>query len=369
MHFGLDESQTLLRDTVRSFFDTTLDGFRRRELIDSPDGHDPVLWRRMAGELGLHGLAVPEHLGGQGSSFFELTVAVHEAGRVLLTGPFLASAVLAGSCLAYAGAEEHLAGVADGSTIATLAVADPDGGWEPNHWGSGVTARTTADGIRLSGTSGHVLDGGLADLLVVAARGAEGLGLYVVRGAEPGVRPLELPVLDRTRRMATVEFDDAWAEPLGDPGEAEHVLARTRNAANAALAAEAAGGIARCLEMSVAYASTRTQFGRPIGGFQAVKHLCADMYVAAETALSAAWYAAWCVATDAPDATIAASLARAHTADAYTRVAADTIQVHGGIGFTWEHDAHLYYRRARFTAHHMGSAGRHRERVLAGLGL
>ena len=373
MNFTFSEEQEELRRTIRRFFDEKSPSTEVRRLMETPEGFDRALWERMAGELSLQGTAVPEAYGGAGFGQVELSVVMEELGRALTPSPFLASAVLAASAL-LAGDDEDarrelLPGLAAGTTIATLAVAEPASppegegrgggeGWQP----AAIAARAELDGAgwRLTGVKTPVPDGALADLVLVAARAGDELGLFAVESGAPGLARTALGTLDPTRRLARLELSGVPARRLVSE-DAEGALERALDLAAVALAAEQLGGLQRCLDMSVEYAKARYQFGRPIGSFQAIKHLCADMHVAMELTRSAVRYSAW-AADEAPDELpVAAALARAACSEAFSQVAADTIQVHGGIGFTWEHDAHLYYRRAKSSELLLG--GRHQQRA------
>ncbi|MEV4258791.1 acyl-CoA dehydrogenase family protein, partial [Spirillospora sp. NPDC049652] len=360
---GLVETEELreLRGALRRFFAEhapvagTPAGARL--LMGTRDGLDRALWRRMAGELGLQGLAVPEAHGGSGFGVRELAVVFEEMGRVLYCGPFLATVGLALPALQAAGATRLLPGVADGSTIATLA-------WtEDGHW-SAPPAMSWEDGV-LSGTKTFVLDGHIAELVLVAARHGGTTALFAVDGDAPGLTRTPLPTLDQTRKLARLDFDRVPARLLTGDGDA--ALARARDVAVALLAAEQVGGAERALEMTVDYVKVRKQFGRAIGSFQAVKHRCADMFVRVESARSAMLNAAEAADTGTPgELAVATALAKAFCSDAYFHVAAETIQLHGGIGFTWEHDAHLYFKRAKASQELFGPPAEHRRR-LAGL--
>jgi alkylation response protein AidB-like acyl-CoA dehydrogenase len=372
LYFGLSSEQSEFQHAVRDFFARSATSADVRRLMDDERGYDEATWRRMADQLGLQGLGIPEEHGGSGGGFVELAVALEEAGRALAGGPWFASTVLAATALQLSGdddaAAEFLPGIASGGTIATLAVVDDDGSWELRDQG-GVTARRTADGFELTGSKSYVLDGQVADLVLVPARSEDGLCLFAVDGDAAGLTVTPLPVLDQTRRMSRLAFTAVPARLVGTAGAAEPVLARTLQRAAVALAAEQVGGARRCLEMTVDYAKIRVQFNRPIGGFQAVKHIAADMYTLVETASSAALYAAWCVATDSDEVPTVASLAKAYSSDAFYRVAADAIQLHGGIGFTWEHDCHLYFKRASAGLQFLGTPQHHRELLAQGIKL
>jgi alkylation response protein AidB-like acyl-CoA dehydrogenase len=336
-----------------------------RAAMEADRGYDPELWRRMA-DVGLQGLAVPEEFGGAGGGIVELAVVMEEMGRALYCGPFLSSAVIAATALAAIDdpvARKYLPDICAGSLLATVADVGLLAGER--------SCTVVADGgrtARLDGRAGYVLDGHVADLFVVTALDEGRPGLYLVDARSAGVTATLLPTMDLTRKMAAVELSGAEAQRLGAPGDAGPVLARVRHLAAITLAAEQVGGAQQMMELAVAYAKTRVQFGRTIGSFQAVKHRCAEMAVDVEAARSAAYYA---IATTADEPTgnalaIAASIAHSYCSEAFTRVVADCIQVHGGIGFTWEHPAHLYYRRAKSSELLFGSPATHR-RALAAL--
>jgi alkylation response protein AidB-like acyl-CoA dehydrogenase len=361
----LSEEQELLRQSVRDFVARECPLARVRELAERDLPFPADLWRAMA-ELGWLGLDLPAACGGLGLGAVEVAVVAEELGRGLVPAPFLASAVLASGAVALAGSDAQrralLPSFADGSRVGTLVL---DGAGGPD----GITARSTAHGLRLEGTASFALDADAAHLLVVAARGPDtGTTLALVERAAPGVLLRRIGWLDLTRRVFEVTLDgvDVGAETVLDrPGRGGPLLERLLDRARAALAAEMAGGAARVLEMSVAFASTRQQFGRPIGSFQAVQHTCADMLVRAEGARSAALHAAWAVAVGEPDAHVAACLAKAWCSEAYSSVAGDGIQVHGGLGYTWEQDLHLFYKRATADELLCGDAAAHRELAAA----
>ncbi len=369
----VDEHQELRR-TVRRFLETASAGAEVRRAMETESGYDPEVWRRLAGELGLVGLIVPERHGGSGAGTPELVVVMEEMGRALLCAPFLSSAVLAAAALLESGDEdacaELLPGIADGSVVATLALAEGDGDIRDLS-SVRAKARPGAGGYRLYGSKTWVSDGHTADLLLVAARTDAGLSLFAVGGAAEGLARRELPALDPTRRLARLELEGAPGRLIGADGGAAPGLDRALDLAAVALAAEQTGGAQRCLDLSVEYAGTRVQFGRPIGSFQAIKHKCAQMLLEVEAAKAVVEYAAGVWAPDAPQGErgLAASTARAHCSEAFVRASAETVQIHGGIGFTWEHDAHLYLRRAKSSALLLGSTSWHLERVAAEIGL
>jgi alkylation response protein AidB-like acyl-CoA dehydrogenase len=355
-----------LRAAVRRFVTERSPEPEVRRLMDTELGHDPDVWKRMAAQLGLQGLVVPEEFGGSGAGRVELGVVFEELGRGLVCAPYFATVALATTLLLAVddrtARQRHLPGIADGSTVATVAIAAAEPDRTPP--GSGVTAVRTGDGWRLSGSEPHVVDGHAADLLLVPARTAAGVSLFAVTRGAPGLSTTPLTTFDRTRKQARVALADTPGELVGADGAALPAIERTLDLAAVALAAEQAGGAAAALERTVEYAKTRIQFGRPIGGFQAVKHMLADLLLESESAVSAARAAAEAADAGDPELPALASLARAYCSDAFVRIAADAIQLHGGIGFTWEQAAHLYLRRARTTAQLLGDPAFHREQYL-----
>ena len=371
MELVVSEEQRELRGALRRFFAAKSPSGEVRRLMASATGYDPAVWSQMAGQLGLPGLTIPEEYGGSGFGFQELVIVLEEMGRVLLCAPYLASAVLAANALLLSGDEaakrDLLPGIADGTAIATLAFTEENGRWDDA--GIELTARrgAAATGWLLDGVKSYVLDGGLADVVLVVARTAgSALSLFAVDAAAPGLVRTPLPTLDQTRRLARLEFAAVPARLVGAEGAAGEVLAATLDRAAVALAAEQLGGAQRVLEMSVEYAKVRRQFGRPIGSFQAIKHKCADLLVEAESSRSAIMYAAAVADTEPERLPTAAGLAKAYCSDAFFHAAAETIQIHGGIGFTWEHDAHLYFKRAKSSQTYLGDSAHHRGK-LAGL--
>ncbi len=362
--FAVPPEHADLRAAVRRFLTECSPEAEVRRLMETGAGHDPAVWKRMAGELGLQGLIVPADHGGAGAGRVELGIVLEEAGRALLCAPLFATVALAATLLLECDDADaqarYLPGIATGDTVATVAVSAADPGRRPP--GSGVAAAGTAEGWRLTGEEPYVVDGHAADLLLVPARTPAGLSLFAVDGRLAQRHPLQ--TVDRTRRLARVTFADTPGELLGRDGSAGPVLDRTLDLAAVALASEQAGAAAFVLERTVAYAKERVQFGRPIGGFQAIKHMLADLLLESESAISAARWAAAAADEGDPDLPALASLVRAYCSDAFVRIAADSIQIHGGIGFTWEQAAHLYLRRARTSAQLLGDAAYHRERHL-----
>jgi alkylation response protein AidB-like acyl-CoA dehydrogenase len=313
---------------------------------------------------------VPASLGGSGGSFADVATVAGEMGAVLLCAPFLSTVVLAATALLRSGDDEaaarYLPGMVAGTTTATLAFGGGRAGGDGD--AVGPVARRSGSGFVLDGPCPYVLDGHTADLVLVLARGPAGAGLFAVPPGAPGMTRTPLVTLDQTRRQARVDLAGTPAEAIRTGGTALAVLEEVLDLAAVALAAEQVGGARRCLDMAVAHAKARVQFGRPIGSFQAVKHKLADVLVAVDSARSVA-AAARAAADGAEDLPLLASTAKAHCSEAYVHAAAESIQVHGGVGFTWDHDAHLYFKRARSSALLFGDPAWHRERVARLLGL
>ncbi|CAI7979618.1 Acyl-CoA dehydrogenase domain protein [Frankia sp. Hr75.2] len=357
------EEREELRAAVRSFLEDSSSEHAVRTQMETTSGYDPAVWAVLAQQLGLPGLAIPEEYGGAGFGFAELAVVFEEMCRVLFCGPFLATVTAGQAILATgdtAACADLLPGIAGGRRIATLAVTEADGRWEED----ALRTRATRAGEswRLDGTKMFVLDGCSTDLLVIAARTPAGTGLFAVDATAAGLRRTPLATLDQTRRQARLDLDAVDARLLGSDGAGWAAVEQGFQRALVALAAEQTGGAARVLEMAVGYARSRMQFGRPIGSFQAVKHKCADVLIEVESARSAAYEAAAAAAGD-PELPLVASLAAAYCSDAYLHAAAENIQIHGGIGFTWEHPAHLYFKRASSARLMFGDPAQHRERV------
>ena len=371
MNFAFSEEQEELRKVVRDFLDNKSDEATVRELMDTTEGYDPAVWTQMGEQMGLQGLVIPEEYGGSGYSFVELIVVLEEMGRRLLCAPYFSTVVLAGQTLLHSGDEDakkaHLPGIASGETIATVAYTEPNGRWDE----SAVTMEATADGssYKLNGEKLYVLDGHTADLIITAARTSAGVSLFAVAGDADGLTRTALSTMDQTRKQARLEYSDVSGTLIGTDGGGWDVLSMVLDLAAVALAAEQVGGGQEVLESAVQYAKDRVQFGRPIGSFQAIKHKCADMMVAVESARSALYYAA-CIADDgSDDLSTNASLAKAWCSEAYFQCAADNIQIHGGVGFTWEYEPHLYFKRARASESWLGDPAFHRERVARAIGL
>jgi alkylation response protein AidB-like acyl-CoA dehydrogenase len=370
MQLVFDAEQEELRRSVRRFCDNEMTTETVRELMATRDAHDPARWKRMAEQLGLQGLVVPEEHGGSGATFVELAVVQEEFGRAVFPGPFL-STLFATCAVLDSGddeaAKDLLPGIAEGTTIATVAVTEPDGRWDLA--ATTTTARAGAQGFSLTGTKAYVPDGALADLLLVAARTDAGLSLFAVDPSGAGVTRTAHPTLDQTRPMATVELDGAAGRLVGTDGGATASLARTLDKVAVLVALEQVGGAQRALDMAVEYAKQRQQFGRFIGSFQAIKHKAANVMLRVESARAAAYYGAWAVAADSAEVPAVASLAKAYCSDAYFFAAAENIQIHGGIGFTWEHDAHLHLKRAEASRLWLGDPTHHRARLADAIGV
>ena len=354
-----------LREAVREFLRVASPSGRVRELMATAEGFDQSVWHQMARELGLHGIAVPEQFGGAGATMSELAVVFEEMGAALLCAPFLSTVALATQAVLCSGDTaamgDYLPGFVDGSTTATLILNGDLGAWDPQ--AVTLTAQADGAGFRIHGDVGLVLDGHTADVILAAANTSAGTSLFAVSANADGITREPLATLDRTRKIARLQFHDVPARLIGTDGAAAAGLDRTSDLAIAALAAEQVGAAQRCLDMAVGYAKERIQFGRAIGSFQAVKHRCADMLVLVEGARSAAAHAA--ESADSSDVPMSASVAKMVCSEAFLQVALDNMRIHGGIGFTWEHDAHLYVRRAKATELIFGSPDHHAQRLAA----
>ena len=365
------EEQQELRASVRRFLADKSAAAEVRRQIDTEEGFDRVVWRQMAAQLELQGIAIPQQYGGSGFSTVEQNIVLQELGRALYGGPYFSSIAFAAQLLLALADEaacgEYLPAIADGSLLATVAIAEPGRRWDVS--AAAVVATQTRGGWAIDGVKTVVLDAMTADLLLVPASTPDGLGVFAVDARADGVVRSALPPLDLTRRIAEVTFAGAMGRRLGNRADCSAKLSVALDHAVTAVAAEQVGGAEACLEMAVRYAKTRVQFGRPIGSFQAVKHRCADMLMRVEFGKAAAAYGSWAVANDPADAPLAAALCKSYCSDVFFRVAADNIQVHGGIGFTWEHDAHLYFRRAKALQLFLGDAVSQRTRIARALHL
>jgi alkylation response protein AidB-like acyl-CoA dehydrogenase len=371
MTLGVTAEQEELRDSVRRFLTDRAPLSRVRELMEAADDIDRAVWDQAGAQLGLVGLAIPEEYGGSGFTFAEQAIVLEELGAALYGGPYLASGVLAATAL-LASADEGarhdlLPGIASGEVIATLAFTEDDGSWDPGT--IRLAAVKAGDDWRLDGHKSFVLDGAVAGLILVLAVADGQLSLFAVDAGAPGLGRTVLPTLDQTRQLARLEFDGVPGRLIGAVGDAGAVMDRVLDVAAIALAAEQLGGAQRALDMAVEYSKVRHQFGRPIGSFQALKHRMADLLLEVESLRSAVNYAAAAVADNSEEVPVVASLVKAYASETYFHVAAENIQIHGGIGFTWEHDAHLYFKRAKSSELFLGDATYHRERLATRINL
>jgi alkylation response protein AidB-like acyl-CoA dehydrogenase len=371
MNFAFTEEQDELRKTVRSFLESKSPESAVREQMETEAGYDAAVWSQMAEQMGLQGLHIPEEFGGSGFSYVELGIVLEEMGRSLLCAPFFATVVLAANTLIHSGDDNakksYLPGIASGETIATVAFTEPNGKWDES--GIEATATASGDGYSISGTKMYVLDGHTANLIVVAARTDAGVSLFAVDGDASGLTRTPLSTMDQTRKQAKLEFNGTPATLIGAEGAGWDVLGQVLDLVAVGLAAEQVGGAQKVLEMAVEYAKVRVQFGRPIGSFQAIKHKCADMLLEVESAKSAAYYGMWCASEANDELPSVASLAKAYCSEAYFHAAAENIQIHGGIGFTWEHPAHLYFKRAKSSELLFGDPTYHRELLAQRIGI
>ncbi|MFL6112745.1 MAG: acyl-CoA dehydrogenase family protein [Catenulispora sp.] len=371
---GTDDSDLQeLRTAVREFLADKASEEALRKSIASEPRFDPAVWALMAEQLRLPALAIPEEYGGEGFGPVELGVVLEEMGGALLCAPFFSTVVLAAQTLLASGDERacarHLPGIADGTVTATLAVAEQDGAWDAAHVATRAVPDAVAGGWALHGTKCFVIDGATSDLVLVLARTHAGTSLFAVDRGAAGLTAEPMTTLDLTRAMARLSFDAVPATLIGTDGYGAWLIGRVLDIATTGLAAEQAGAARRCLEMSTQYAATRFQFGRAIGSFQAVKHKCADMLVQVELAQAASREAARLAAQGDAGFPAAAAAAHAVCSRAFMFAAAENIQVHGGIGFTWEHPAHLYFRRAKSAQLLFGGPGAYYERLLDRLGI
>lgn len=373
MNFAFSPEQEELRRSARSFLKDHSSSEQVRRAMQSERGWEESLWKRMAEELGWPAIIVPEAYGGLGLGYVELVALMEEMGAALLCSPFFSSVCLGGNALVLGGNEEqkrcYLPGVAAGETLATLAFSEPSGRWDAG--GIEAVARRDGGDYLLYGTKTFVPDGSSADLFVVAVReegseGEDGVSLFLIPADSDGLERRSLGTMDQTRRQAELSLDGVRVPAsalMGQWRQGWPALARTLDLAAVALAAEQVGGAQSCLDMSVNYAKERVQFDRPIGSFQAIKHKCADMMLMVESARSAAYYAGWAAAEGDPELPLLASLAKAYCSEAYFHCAAESLQIHGGVGFSWEYDVHLYLKRAKSSETLLGDASYHRERL------
>ena len=371
MQFSFTEEQEEFRAILRRFLEDKSPTTEVRRLMETDEGYDPEVWRQLCEDLGLTAVHIPEDYGGQGFGFVELGIVVEEMGRALLCAPYFATTVMAATAILNAGSEDQkralLPDIAAGKTIATLAFAEDSGRWDAG--GVTLTATPADGGFRLSGHKSYVLDGHTADQVVVLARtpetsGTEGLSFFTVAGDAAGLDRRLLQTTDPTRKQARLTFDNVDAVLLGEPGTGAAPFAKTLDQVVACLANEMVGGAAKLRELALEYSLLRVQFGRAIGSFQSIKHKSADLLLEVEMAKSAAYYAAAAAAEDSAELPAVAPLAKAAAADAYMQAAIDTTQIHGGIGFTWDNDTHLWFKRAKSSEVFLGDPSYHRERMM-----
>jgi alkylation response protein AidB-like acyl-CoA dehydrogenase len=371
IQFAFTDEQEQFRSTLRRFLDDKSPTTEVRRLMATPEGYNAEVWRQLSEELALPGIHIPEQYGGAGFGMVELCIVMEELGRSLLCAPYFSSAVLAANAILNAGTEQQkssfLPDIAAGKRLATLAITELNGSWDPKE--IELIATPDADGYRLDGAKSYVVDGHEADLLVVAARvpkttGLEGLGLFTLDAKAGGVERRLLESMDPTRKIARIDFRGAHANLLGNLNDGATAITRTLDQAAVALANEMAGGAQALFDSAIDYSKLRVQFGRTIGSFQAIKHKCADLLLDVELAKSAAYYAAQAAAVDDPEWPALASLAKAAASDTYIRIAAECIQIHGGIGFTWDNDTHLWFKRAKSSEVFLGQPSYHRELLM-----
>jgi alkylation response protein AidB-like acyl-CoA dehydrogenase len=379
MEFSFSEGQNELRRAARRFLEVASAEDRVRAAMATKQGYDSAVWKQLSDELAWTALTIPEAHGGLGMSYLDLHPLMEEMGRALLCSPFFSTVCLGVNALLLGGNDDqkqrYLPTIAAGATTATLAYAETNNRMDAE--GVQTTFARNGAGYVLRGDKRYVLDGHTADVIIVAARaeqrsGAQRVSLFLVPSSAQGLRRAWTPTMDQTRRLASVTLNDV-AVPrealLGEEGQGWELCERTLDLARIALAAEQVGAAEKCLDMSVEYAKVRHQFGRPIGSFQAIKHKCANMLMRIESARSAAFYASALASQGETDLQEAASSAKAYCSDTFFHCAAENIQIHGGIGFTWEHGAHLYFKRAKAAEVLLGDPAFHRERVARCMGL
>jgi alkylation response protein AidB-like acyl-CoA dehydrogenase len=366
VQFAFTDEQEQFRSAIRRFLNDKSPTTEVRRLMATAEGYDPQVWRQMSEELALPGIAIPEQYGGAGFGMVELCIVAEELGRALLCAPFFSTSVLAANAILNAGTEEQKASLlpdlASGARLATLAITEPNGSWDP------ASIETVAR-FRIDGTKSYVVDGHIADLLVVAARvpsssGRAGLGLFTVDAKDAGVERRLLESMDPTRKLARIDFRGPHCTLLGELDDGAKRIQRTIDQATIALANEMMGGAQALLDSAVKYSKLRVQFGREIGSFQAIKHKLSDMLLEVELAKSASYCAAQAAAIDDPEWPALASLAKASASETYLHTAIETIQIHGGIGFTWDNDTHLWFKRAKSSEIFLGQPSYHRELLM-----
>ncbi len=371
MKFSFSDEQEQFREFVRKFMETNSPTSEVRRIMDTEDGYDKDVWQSLSESLGLPGLHIPEQYGGQGFGPVELCIALEEMGRSLFCAPYFGSSVLATTAIIYAGSDSEkdslLPDLATGEQLAAFACAEPGGHWESS--GISMVATDSGGKFHLNGRKSFVVDGLIADLIIVVARlpdtsGDEGITFFTVKPDAAGLDKQRLDTIDATRKLSVIDFKNVEAELLGESGNSGEALKKILDLSYIALTSEMVGGAQKLFENALDYTKMRVQFGRTIGSFQSIKHKCADLLIDVEMAKSAAYYAAEAAADDSDDLSAIASLAKACASDTYTNVAANTIQLHGGIGFTWENDTHLYFKRAKSSEVFLGGPEMHRERLI-----
>lgn len=371
IQFTFTDEQEQFRSTIRRFLNDRSPTSEVRRLMATAEGYDSAVWHQLSEELALPGIHIPEQYGGAGFGMVELCIVMEESGRVLLCAPYFSTAVLAANTILNAGTDAQksalLPDIAKGARLATLAFSEPDGNWDPAR--IKTIASPEGDGYRLQGTKSFVVDGHLADLLIVAARVGNSadhsnLALFTLDAHTGGVERRLLESMDSTRKIARIDFKGAHANLLGDLQSGASAISRILDQSAIALANEMVGGAQTMLDSAVNYAKLRVQFGRAIGSFQAIKHKLADMLLEVELAKSAAYYAAQAAAVEDPEWPALASLAKAAASETYLHTAAECIQIHGGIGFTWDNDTHLWFKRAKSSEVFLGQPSYHRELLM-----
>jgi alkylation response protein AidB-like acyl-CoA dehydrogenase len=379
MHFAFNDEQEELRRSARAFLREHSYSEAVRRAMESERGYDESVWRQLGRQLGWTGITIPESYGGLGLGYVELVALLEEMGAHLLCSPYFSTICLAANAVLLGSSEtqkqELLPAMAAGELTATLAYTEANGHWDAR--AIEATARRSDNGYVIDGVKTFVPDGHTAAMLIVAARregsaGEQGISLFAIPADTRGITRRLLPTMDQTRKQAELRLERVEVPSsslLTEEGAGWPLLARVLDLAAIALSAEQVGGAERCLDMAVDYAGERVQFGRRIGSFQAIKHKCADMLLLVESARSASYYAGWAASVADPELPALASLAKAYCSDAYFRAAAECLQIHGGVGFTWEYDVHLHFKRAKSTETFLGDAARHRELVATRIGL
>ncbi|HUO04342.1 MAG TPA: acyl-CoA dehydrogenase family protein [Candidatus Binataceae bacterium] len=364
MEFGLNEEQQQLKQSARTFLAAECTSAAIRKTMAGAEGHPRELYAQIA-KLGWNGILVPEKFGGAGLGMLDMAMILEECGYAAMPGPFLFSSAIAASALKLGGSDafnsKWLSAISSGAATGTIAIVESADSFDPVD--IAASASKTGAQWRLTGTKMFVPYAHVADFIVVAAKNeAADIGLFAVETKSPGVKMHSLQGVDLTRRTSIVEFNNTPAIALDGAGD---LFAKLIDIGAIAIAADSLGGMERALEMAVEYSKVREQFGKPIGSFQALKHAAAEMVAELEPARALLWYAAYAIDSGAPDASRAASMAKGLLCSIYSRGTDRAVLMHGGIGFTWEHDMHLWFKRARFNESYFGAPPYHRERVAA----